>query len=460
MITSHVHFERVNNVKVSPIRQFLDTHDIKPKEGARFTIPDHSIVLCKYVESSFMFERKLDKGIVEQSKMSPKKYKYNNTPTNLLEDVNTQRQIQNTIVRLETEQVNQQIVNNAFKELCVIYNEAIEANVPACSRKNVKKRKSKPWWNDELNMLWKEVVNAERQYLNHKKNRRNVTHLKNQFKSKQNQFDRQYSRVKRAFLRKQANDAIVINTSNPKEFWRHIKNIGPTKKQELILQNVSPEETNHVLKYWEDEYKALYNKSNDSITDQNEDITFVQNYLHDIENNMSDTSEDDMLNGTINEIEVKSAVDKAKVNKSVGYDQLPNEVFKNNQSISLLTRFFNVCFQNHLIPEEWTKAIIKPIPKGSSSNPHTPNSYRGISLLCCVYKIYSSVLNSRVVKYLEHNNKIVDEQNGFRKARACIDHLFVLTSVIRTRKLNNKDTFICFIDFKKAFDFLDRGCLL
>ena len=71
--------------------------------------------------------------------MSPKKYKYNHTPTNLLEDVNIQRQIQNTIVRLETEQVNQQIVNNAFKELCVIYNEAIEANVPACSRKNVKK---------------------------------------------------------------------------------------------------------------------------------------------------------------------------------------------------------------------------------------------------------------------------------------------------------------------------------
>ena len=70
------------------------------------------------------------------------------------------------------------------------------------------------------------------------------------------------------------------------------------------------------------------------------------------------------------------------------------------------------------------------------------------------------MLNARLTKYLESNGIIVDEQNGFRRLRACIDHLFVLTTVIRNRKSRGLPTFCCFVDYQKAFDLLDRNCLL
>jgi len=53
---------------------------------------------------------------------------------------------------------------------------------------------------------------------------------------------------------------------------------------------------------------------------------------------------------------------------------------------------------------------------------------------------------------LETNNILVDEQNGFR-------HIFVASSIIRNRLVESKSTFGLFIDFKKAFDFVNRDLL-
>ncbi len=53
----------------------------------------------------------------------------------------------------------------------------------------------------------------------------------------------------------------------------------------------------------------------------------------------------------------------------------------------------------------------------------------------------------------------VDEQNGFRKNRAWIDHVHTLTSIIRNRLAKNKSTFACFIDMQKAFDWVHRDFL-
>ena len=80
--------------------------------------------------------------------------------------------------------------------------------------------------------------------------------------------------------------------------------------------------------------------------------------------------------------------------------------------------------------------------------------------MCCVAKIYSSILTTRLQNFLESNNILIDEQNGFRAARSCIDHIFVLTTLLRNRKSMGLSTFLAFVDYKKAFDSVDRSLLL
>ena len=69
-------------------------------------------------------------------------------------------------------------------------------------------------------------------------------------------------------------------------------------------------------------------------------------------------------------------------------------------------------------------------------------------------------MNRRIQTYLEKNKILVDEQNGFRSSRSCIDHIFVLVTVLRNRKQLGQDTFLAFIDYKKAFDSVERNCLM
>ena len=125
----------------------------------------------------------------------------------------------------------------------------------------------------------------------------------------------------------------------------------------------------------------------------------------------------------------------------------------------MLFEFFNLCFDQSTIPNVWLKAIIFPIPKSKDCDPRLPLNYRGISLLSCISKIYSKILNNRLSNYLEDNNLLVSEQNGFRKQRSCQDHLFSLNAVVKNRLSKNMSTYAAFIDLRKAFDCVNREFL-
>ena len=158
--------------------------------------------------------------------------------------------------------------------------------------------------------------------------------------------------------------------------------------------------------------------------------------------------------------ELMRAIRNLKKKKSPGVDTIPNEVLQQPSLSRCLVTLFNFCFFNHMIPEDWSNCIITPIPKSSLKDPFTPINYRGIALLSCVGKLYSSVLNFRLTNYLDTTNSLSDCQNGFRKKRSCQDHIFALTSIINQNKSLGKDTFCCFVDFEKFFDYIDRNLLL
>ena len=80
--------------------------------------------------------------------------------------------------------------------------------------------------------------------------------------------------------------------------------------------------------------------------------------------------------------------------------------------------------------------------------------------MCCVAKIYTSILNTRLQRFLELNDLLVEEQNGFRAARSCLDHILVLCTILRNRISLGLDTFLTFVDFQKAFDSVNRNMLL
>lgn len=148
-----------------------------------------------------------------------------------------------------------------------------------------------------------------------------------------------------------------------------------------------------------------------------------------------------------------------KQRKATGVDSVPNEVLKHEGILIALYRVFSHLFDTGLVPSMWLNGIINPIPKGAGKDPYVPLNYRGITLLSCVAKTYTSMLNHRISKYCDTLGLIADEQNGFRKNRACVDHIFALTSIVRNQLQNKQSTFCAFIDMEKAFDWVNRDLL-
>ena len=309
-------------------------------------------------------------------------------------------------------------------------------------------------------------TSSEKVFLKYKGGNRNIKqNLLNEYRNAQNIFDKRLRATELAYNNEKVNQIENCSTSNPKEFWNHLKKLGPRVNRKIPVkvktENGYTTNETEVLQEWKTDFSKLLNNTNDTYYDnhfldnvdrsllyfetQMETETFVQNAMIDTDI-------------TIDEVEV--AVTKLKNGKTTGVDNIPNEVIKKDSVLLWWYRLFQVCFENGLVPSIWRNAIISPIPKCATKDPFVPLNYRGISLFSCVSKTYSSILNNRIVKYCNLMGFFPEEQNGFWKNRSCQDHIYSLTTIIRNRLTENKGTYCAFIDMEKAFDWVNRKILL
>ena len=121
------------------------------------------------------------------------------------------------------------------------------------------------------------------------------------------------------------------------------------------------------------------------------------------------------LNKMITLEEIHRASKKLKNKKAAGIDKIPNKILKCANLFPVVQRLFQNCFDNGIVPQAWRQAIIKPIPKSDKNDKRIPTNHRGISILSTTAKLYTSILNTRLAGYLDHNNGLVESQNEFRK---------------------------------------------
>ena len=98
---------------------------------------------------------------------------------------------------------------------------------------------------------------------------------------------------------------------------------------------------------------------------------------------------------------------------------------------------------------------MKSIYKGKGSKTDSDN-YRGIAILSCLGKLFTSILEKRLSYFLDHFNINSPEQAGFKSGFSAEDHMHALKILIDLFLFNNKRLYMCFVDYKKAFDNVNR----
>ncbi|CAG2209988.1 unnamed protein product [Mytilus edulis] len=384
------------------------------------------------------------------------KFDTRNVPNDWLTDVEVVSKLNQLILDLEHSENNQLEIDNKYDELVNIIQDEMNSKLDkrkvycADGISNKRRKMKKPWWNDNLTVLWNEVCAAERIWRKNpnRNERKSARHV---FVKTRKTFDKNCQQAKRQYWYRSQEELCAVQNGNPREFWKKIGRIGVgNERQKNIPMEVLHDDgsictdTDVVLNKWKISFDNLLNcKDKDNLP--NESIT----------NNISD----DFLDCEITIDEVLNVLIKAKNGKAPGIDLIPIELYRNDILLYVLHNLFNKCFKFGKIPSMWSKGIITPIPKCSTADTRDPLSYRGITLAPCSYKLFCSILNNRLVSWLETKNILHDEQNGFRGGRSTIDHLSTLTSIIETRKLRKLSTFAVFVDFKKAYDTVNRNLL-
>lgn len=166
----------------------------------------------------------------------------------------------------------------------------------------------------------------------------------------------------------------------------------------------------------------------------------------------------DSLDNPPTRAEVREAIKNLKSSKASGNDGICAEEIKWGGP-EIERSMYNVImdiWKNKKIPVDWREAIIIPLHKKGDKK--VLDNYRGISLLNIGYKILSRILLTRVEEQL--GPTIGEYQCGFRKGRNCAEQIFAIKRIIEHRHRKGKKTIVTFVDFKKAYDSIDRSTLL
>ena len=242
------------------------------------------------------------------------------------------------------------------------------------SKRTKKRYKTyKPYWNEELENLWRIMHKCEKDYTRFRGRRENRDSLRIKFLISRNKFDKVLRTAERSFNKFLCMEIEDNCTNNPRAFWSHIQKPGPNRNTRIpfeVYDNDNNLNSNEdvVFKKWSEDFQTLYDNSsiNNEFNEQ-----FYENIIREkdfLEGHMLDPlyEENLFLNRIISLEEVESVVKAAKSGKSVGIDKIPYEVLKFPVVISLLHSLFNLCLDTGIVPTAWKKAIISPIPKDTT----------------------------------------------------------------------------------------------
>ena len=318
------------------------------------------------------------------------------------------------------------------------------------NRNNFKSKSNCPWFDAEcqenkqlLNNKRKKYQAALKLYLNNKnKQNKQMSNLKAAYFQQRRVYKKLIKYKRHSFLEQKKTELWNLKGEAPKVFWKKLKN--RKEKPRLNFSN------NELSNYFSTLLTSADSQDNNEAEILAPSIdTMTQNLI------------DETLNREISIEEVKLMAKRLKSGKASGLDMLSAELIKhaNEHFLNVFTKLFNKLLQTGTFPEEWSVGIIIVLFKGGDEA--DLNNYRGITLLSIFGKFFLGVLLERL-NYIISNFEILEQnQIGFRKGYQTSDHIFTFRAIIENYFRNNKGPlYVCFVDFKKAFDSVDHKLLL
>ena len=257
---------------------------------------------------------------------------------------------------------------------------------------------------------------------------------------------------------------------NPRKAWKWIKRTAKIGKTNSVvshpIKNSKGElvsSTKEQLKVWHKHYKKLASDPTGTSTSLDYwSEAPPSEFLIEFRNEEWDINQDISID------EIRSAILSTPNYKASGPDGIPIEFYKalvsetegddvSSPGFNCLLLLFNRIW-NGDFPNSWNEASIVSIPKKGDLT--DCDNYRGISLINNGIKLISKIVAKRISEYGINNGFIRPEQFGFRSKEESISLFISLREICQRRKFNNQETYLAFLNLKKAYDSVPIGNIL
>ena len=169
-----------------------------------------------------------------------------------------------------------------------------------------------------------------------------------------------------------------------------------------------------------------------------------------------------MENPTISEEEFVCVIKHMKNGKASGIDDIPAELMKHLIKNERIRTYLVKCFNRALseeIHEDWLLSKTTMIPK---NNKPKILEHRPIAVTVNSSKVICTILRKKIEEFLEENGIKYENQFGFTSGGRVEHCHFILDYIVNKtyEGSRKKSLYFAFIDFKKAYDSIDRKILI
>ena len=241
-----------------------------------------------------------------------------------------------------------------------------------------------------------------------------------------------------------------INKEQGRNYWQKIKKLSRYKKHNVMPQieenNKCYTTDKEKTEIFAEHFKNIYKE-----TENDEFDVHHYNYVKRWHDNLLINRQQQLGNiKPITEEEYYNVLHNGK-NTAPGYDNIPRKILKKlAPEIHMhIIKILNFCLIHTYYPNEWKTGIIITILKPNQDSSKT-NSYRPITLLPVIGKIFEKILKGRLESDL--GEIIPNYQFGFKCRTSTIHPLTILVSNIQTSGIEGYKSAAIFLDIRKAFD--------
>ena len=120
-----------------------------------------------------------------------------------------------------------------------------------------------------------------------------------------------------------------------------------------------------------------------------------------------------------------------------------------------VTLVLNYITEHRNYPDSWSVGVRSAVFKSGKHN--LVDNFRGITTLPIMEKIFEAAVYRRSTFVNEAFDEIDKHNNGFLNGSRTSDNLLILNGLVERQLSLGRALYVCFVDFPKAFDKINRS---